>query len=160
MSKRFVTIVSDEKGGFSFHTSWKTACETYGWETTPRVPTSKGQYSIKKAPFDVRIECLELIEFISRKDISQSCFKGDEGWYEFEVNGYDTTYTITTDFETKHEEEDMHYGDRGSEEITPAYDYDVPTSIVQVTIHDEEGTEVKTDSWTNQQLLNFLNIKD
>jgi hypothetical protein len=160
MTKRFVTIVSNQKGGFSFHSSWKSACETYDWEYTPRMKSQVDEYLIKKAPLDVTIDCLELVEFIGRKEIDQTC-ENVNGNYLFELVGYDTHYTVLCEYSEQHEPADYHYGDRGRETISEAYDYDQLESIIKVEILTEDGEkEIQIDKWTEEQLLNILEIKE
>ena len=160
MSKRFVTIVSDQKGGFSFHTSWKSACETYGWEATPRVPSEHEGHSIKKAPLDVQIKCLELVEFLHRKEISQS-YSPEDGDWAFEVSGYDTEYQIICVSSICHEPADYHHGDRGAEMMSPAFDYYELKEVIKVELITEDGpVEITIDEWTAEQILDRLDFNE
>lgn len=160
MNKSYVTIISDQKGGFSFHTSWKSACVTYGWEITPRVPSSKDEYSVRKAPFDVTIKCLELVEFLNRKDVSQG-HRTEEDGLVFEVSGYDTEYHITCDYEMRHEEAEYHHGDRGREEMSSAYDYACLTNVLKLEIITEDGgIEIPVDEWTEGQIIDKLDTNE
>jgi len=158
--KRFITVITNEKGKFSLHSSWKTACESYGWDYTPSIPKSNGDYKIKKMPFDVTINCLELVEFIGRKNVSQEYSKY-EGDYVFSIIGYNKEYRVTCDWKEKHEPADYHFGDRGRETISEAYDYVELTRVIKVELlNDESEVEIVTDNWTNEQILNFLEINE
>ncbi len=160
MNKRYVTIVSDGDGKASYHSSWKSACETYGWEHIPRVPNNHKGFKIVKAPLDVSIDCLDLIEFITRDKTSQSYHKEDSE-YLFEICGYDTQYDILCDYETKTEGACSVGTDRGIEEIHGSYDYLVLSAVLKVELITDDGPkQIEIDDWTEQHILSTLNFNE
>lgn len=166
MSKRFVTIVSDQKGGFSFHSSWKKACENYEWEYTKSIPSFKDGHKISKAPMDVTIPCLELVEFIHRKDIVQQPSRDEsEGTYEYEFYGYGKGYYIKCEYEKHWQEGEAGgsgpYGyNNGDCEWIPGGHYDTIEDVIEVCLLDEDSTPIKIDDWTKEQILNIAETTD
>ena len=149
MNKRYVTIVSDQEGNkASYHSSWKSACETYNWDHVPRVPKIHNGFKIIKAPLDVSIDCLDLIEFLSRKEIAQNHYD-ESGYCISEVYGYDIEYRINSEYHTRTEPADYHSGDRGMETVSESYDYDEITDVLTVELMTEDGSkEIELDKWT------------
>lgn len=165
---RYVTIVTNEKGERSYHTSWKSACEAYDWEYTKYMRKKVGEYKIKKAPLETTIQCLDLVEFINRKNVVQSVSRDEtEGVYEIEVHGYSMTYWVKCDYEKNYKEGEAggsgpygaHNGD--CEWISGGY-YDTLMSVMSVEIQDENDDmiEMKIDRWTEDQLLDVLETTD
>lgn len=160
MNKRYVTIVTDGKGSSSYHSSWKSACEAYDWEKSSRVPKEHKGYTIIKAPLDVTIDCLDLVEFLGRKDVKQY-HSEHEGQCLTEVTGYDTEYRIYSEFTTRYEDAEYHHGDRGMEEMSPAYEYDEITEVNSVEILTEDGEkEIHIDDWTKSSVLAYLDLNE
>jgi hypothetical protein len=94
---KFVTVVTDERGQYSLHTSFKSACQAYGWKYKKTVPQQYNGYKIMRVPFNVTINCLELLEFIYRKDVVITFKKGTHAWY-INIHGYMRGYDIYADY--------------------------------------------------------------
>lgn len=110
---------------------------------------------------DLTCECTELLEFMSRKELSKDYAK-IEGRYIFNFSGYDREFVIHSEFEEKHEEAEMHNGDRGAEQMSPAHDFDEVSDIISVFEVDDNGNEkqITVDSYTASELLTYLTLED
>lgn len=155
---RYVTIVTDGNGKYSYHSSWKSACEAYDWKYTAGVPKEKHGYKIHKAPLEVPIDCLDLIEFCGRKNVKIKYIRGEN---QFEIFGYNNTYFIDVETHWEHEPEWTENTDRGVETVQSAYDYEVVSYVTGAQICDEQGdpVDMKLDEWTKNELLNYLIIE-
>ncbi len=162
---RYVTIVTDGKGKFSYHTSWKSACSAYDWNYKKSVPSSMNGFKIIKAPLDVTIDCLDIVEFLNRNNVKQTARReSSEDRYVVEVDGYSKSYTIHTSFITKHEKTSVGGSDEyGREEILRGYDYDEHKDVLEVILYNdktEEEKKIKIDSWTADQIIQTLDTED
>lgn len=160
MKTQYVTIVTNKKGS-SYHTSWKQACEEYGWDYTKAMKQQVGEYTIKKAPLNVTIDCLDLVEVINRKRTVQSASRVDDV-YEIDFDSYGTTYTVTAEYEKKYEPETTGGSDEyGRSEQLGGYDYDVIKKIIKVEVHHEDSPiEIPIDPWTAGQLIDKIDTLD
>lgn len=142
------------------------AYELNGWgednykkdRTKPLPYMVHGVYKVQKVPAGVTISCFELLETISAKSTVQQWTK-DGGKYIVSVHAYSRSYDLEVEYDTKHEPADYHNGDRGREEVRAAYDYDVPTAITSAAEMCEDGPKkILLDKWTEEQLLNYINL--
>lgn len=155
MTQRFAIIVTDEKGKFSIHSGWKAACKDYGWEYNKNRPENINGYTILKAPIGVTIDCLELIEFIGRKNVKQCATLEDElimiEIYS-EVVGLDQ-YTLYCDYHTVTERHDDNYVD-GDLESRGGVEEIVELDGVLTAYRD--GNEFPLDEYTKEILNKYI----
>ena len=118
-----------------------------------------------EVPESVTIECAEVLDFITRKEISKS-FEIDselshatETVVYLDLDGYDKSYRITLGCEENHVPEDTGASHMGYSESFEAYDYLEAVSIKKVEIFkDGYPTEIPFDQYTEKELLNQIDV--
>lgn len=150
----FAIVVTDQKGDYSIHTSWKKACLEYGWQYNKNRPDEINGYKIIKHPIGVTIKCLELLELITRKNVEQTVEYYDG--YDFTINIRDgkDSYIINLNASRYYEAE----GEDGAGQTHGGYYAYCPEKIITVQIEDEDATEFKIDEYTEKKLLKFIDL--
>lgn len=139
------------------------AFEAHGWpdydkQRTKAMPYYRDGIKVQKVPSGVSISCFELLEAISsRKAVQQWTKDGDV--YQVSVHTYSRTYELEVEYDTKHEPANVITTDRGREEESPAHDYDVATAIRSAEeLTDDDKKKIHLDKWTEEQVLNHIQI--
>lgn len=162
MATENVTIVS-RKGDFSIHASFKKACLAYGWnyeQYKGRVQNQIDDYLIHKIPLEVTIDCLQLMEIMTRNEAVIKSEKNEDGLYVVTISTINHEYKIVCDYETIHEPANYVQTDRGREMEYAAYDYDELTEVQMAFKIDEDGNgeAIELDDYTNDFILNYIEI--
>lgn len=132
----------------------------YDKQRTKAMPYYRDGIKVQKVPTGVSISSFELLETVSSKKASVSSGKMGS-IYEVSVTSYNKEYLLRVEYDTKHEPADYHHGDRGREEISPAYDYDTPTGITSAVEITEDGDkQIRLDKWTEAQIMNYINLEE
>jgi hypothetical protein len=147
----FAIVVTDQNGTFSIHTSWKKACEEYGFKYNKNRPKYIDGYKIDKHPIGVTIQCLELLEFITRKDIEQTVDYNEDNNFTIAVSHGKTNYFVNVVASQYYEQDDF---DGAGQPYGGYYAY-FPEKIVSVELKDNT---IELDEYTTKKLLTFINI--
>jgi hypothetical protein len=156
IKRRFATIVTDKNGEYSIHSSWKSVCEAYGWDYKKTIPANYQGYTIKKLPFETPIICLELLEYLNRKDIVFDHYKNVDT-IKFSIYGYSHGYDVYCEFNSEHVIASTGgIGPYGEQEHLAAYDTDTLTSIRKIHRLDDDYTELQLDDYTEEKVIELL----
>lgn len=141
-NQKHAIIVTNQKGIYSIHTGWKSACNDYGWKYTKNRPEKMGDYTIIKQPIGVTINCLELIEFINRENVRFEVQETGETFLVAAICG-DEVRQFTTEVRSEQDDQDA-----------PTYFY--PTLLVEGYTYD--GYEFEIDEHTNSILIDKIDL--
>lgn len=157
MATENITVV--KKGNrISVHSSFKKACEAYGWNYDgfgKRFQEEVDGHKIRKIPMGVTINCFILVDFCASHKSSQIVSKMDSSTYEVTFSTMDEEYRIEVLTSEEYEPENIIDGQVES----GGYYWDNPTEVLKVEkITDDGPIEVKIDKWTENELLNLVDL--
>ena len=132
MDKPRTAVIVKKKGSFSVHTSFTKACKAYGWERTnfKEVAKEHDGYKISKIPMEVTIDCLELMEFVSRPSTSisyENNYHKDES-FQVDFSGYGKGYSVEVIVEREYEKPWSNGEEHGCSYSGGGYHYFTPKS--------------------------------
>lgn len=161
MNKPTAIIIS-QKGSFSVHNTFSRACSLYGWDRSKfrTIPKEVKGYKITQIPFDVSIDCLELMEFISRKNtvLDYENHYSEDGDFHVEISGYHIAYSMKVKVNRVEEKPWDNGNDGGYNETGGGYYRFEGEEIIQVL--DTNGDPMVVDEHTKEFLLDLVDIEE
>lgn len=160
MAKEKMTVV--KKGGrMSVHGSFKTACIAYGWDYEgfgKRFQSDIDGHKLTKIPVGVTINCFLMLDHCAKYRKIQSFEETKDGTCMVDFSGPDRTFFVEVNTITKSEESNIIDG----QEESPAHEWEEAENVCRVfqVTDDDKIIDINIDPWTEQELLNLIDLSE